>query len=241
MADDPPPAGVPEWIVTYGDMMSLLLTFFIMLVSLSEIKGDSKFRAVVESIMRQLGYNAGPPAPTGDSFPLNGMIEKLRTLGSHTNTSRGTGGIKTPGPEGKDLRVFRGRDGTSINVGGPLVFAPGSSEVSDEMRKVLKAIALKLAGKPNKIDVRGHTGPDAAVDVEGEPDQFVLSYDRARHVADVLAKAGIERERMRLSAAADNEPLPQSADKKSVQQDRVEIFVLDTYVKDFIGPRDGFE
>ena len=30
--------GVPEWVVTYGDMMSLLLTFFIMLVSLSELK-----------------------------------------------------------------------------------------------------------------------------------------------------------------------------------------------------------
>ncbi|MBL4886213.1 MAG: flagellar motor protein MotB, partial [Planctomycetaceae bacterium] len=36
MDDDEPP-GVPEWVVTYGDMMSLLLTFFIMLVSLSEV------------------------------------------------------------------------------------------------------------------------------------------------------------------------------------------------------------
>ena len=30
--------GVPEWVVTYGDMMSLLLTFFIMLVSMSQLK-----------------------------------------------------------------------------------------------------------------------------------------------------------------------------------------------------------
>ena len=32
--------GVPEWVVTYGDMMSLLLTFFIMLVSMSELKEE---------------------------------------------------------------------------------------------------------------------------------------------------------------------------------------------------------
>ena len=36
-----PPAGVPEWLVTFGDMMSLLLTFFIMLVSLSEVASPS--------------------------------------------------------------------------------------------------------------------------------------------------------------------------------------------------------
>jgi chemotaxis protein MotB len=34
------PAGVPEWGVTFGDMMSRLLTFFIMLVSLSEISSE---------------------------------------------------------------------------------------------------------------------------------------------------------------------------------------------------------
>ena len=33
-------AGAPEWMVTYGDMMSLLLVFFVALVSMSEIKKD---------------------------------------------------------------------------------------------------------------------------------------------------------------------------------------------------------
>ena len=36
--------GIPEWVVTFGDMMSLLLTFFIMLVSLSEIKEEQKYQ-----------------------------------------------------------------------------------------------------------------------------------------------------------------------------------------------------
>ncbi|MGI9443328.1 MAG: flagellar motor protein MotB [Rubripirellula sp.] len=35
MNDEPEEMGIPEWVVTFGDMMSLLLTFFIMLVSLS--------------------------------------------------------------------------------------------------------------------------------------------------------------------------------------------------------------
>ena len=46
MEEDAPP-GVPEWVVTYGDMMSLLLTFFIMLVSLSEIVAE---KAISDSV-----------------------------------------------------------------------------------------------------------------------------------------------------------------------------------------------
>ena len=50
--------GIPEWVVTFGDMMSLLLTFFIMLVSLSEIKEEEKYQALVESMRKQFGHNA---------------------------------------------------------------------------------------------------------------------------------------------------------------------------------------
>ena len=42
--EEDPPMGIPEWVVTFGDMMSLLLTFFIMLVSMSEMKQEEKFQ-----------------------------------------------------------------------------------------------------------------------------------------------------------------------------------------------------
>lgn len=44
-----PPEGAPEWVVTYGDMMSLLLTFFILLVSLSALSDTSKIKNVSNS------------------------------------------------------------------------------------------------------------------------------------------------------------------------------------------------
>ena len=49
-------AGIPEWVVTFGDMMSLLLTFFIMLASLSEIKAEQRYQAMAESIRRRFGH-----------------------------------------------------------------------------------------------------------------------------------------------------------------------------------------
>ncbi len=102
--EEDPPAGVPEWVVTYGDMMSLLLTFFIMLVSLSELKGDKKYQAMVRSIMKRMGYELGPEVPPGKSFPLDSAIDKLRTLGAQTKTDTGRGGVKVPGPVGSATR-----------------------------------------------------------------------------------------------------------------------------------------
>ena len=42
--------GAPAWMVTYGDMMTLLLCFFVIIVAMSEIKKEEKFRQVLESI-----------------------------------------------------------------------------------------------------------------------------------------------------------------------------------------------
>ena len=50
--------GAPEWMVTYGDMMTLLLCFFVIIVSMSEIKKDEKFLQVLESIRSAFGSKA---------------------------------------------------------------------------------------------------------------------------------------------------------------------------------------
>jgi chemotaxis protein MotA len=50
-----PTAGVPAWVLPYGDMMTLLLACFVMLTSVSEIKDDRKFQALADSLRGQAG------------------------------------------------------------------------------------------------------------------------------------------------------------------------------------------
>ena len=61
MAKRKPPKGsdIPEWVVTYGDLMSLLLCFFILLVAFSEPKKPDEFRKVLEKIREALGFKGG--------------------------------------------------------------------------------------------------------------------------------------------------------------------------------------
>ncbi len=65
----PPEAGVPEWILTYGDMMSLLLCFFIMLYAISTLE-VVKVQAAIESLSEGFGYKGDaqkPPSPRGQT------------------------------------------------------------------------------------------------------------------------------------------------------------------------------
>lgn len=239
MPEDDPPPGVPEWVVTYGDMMSLLLTFFIMLVSLSEVAGDKKYLQVLESLQKGIGYRAGQLSPPGKNFPLNSMLEQLKTLGSHSDTAKGNGGVKTPpSVEGKDKKVYMQRHGNPIPAGQPVLFERFDAQLSADSLRKLQVIAESLAGKPNKIEIRAHTSSQPLPEDSPYRNHFALAYARAKNVFNALATLGVENNRMRMIAVGDNEPPELAADAMSIQADRVAIVVLDINSDMFVGPKD---
>jgi len=238
MGDDAPP-GVPEWVVTYGDMMSLLLTFFIMLVSLSEVKADKKYRAVLESIQKGVGYRAGPLAPPGENFPLNSMMEGGTSLGSFSKTGQGKGGVRAPQtPDGDDQRVYIARHGQPVPAGDYIVYQEHQIEPDGVALSQIDALAHELAGKPNKIEICGHTSSKPLPAGQGPKNLLELSYARARCVYDRMIADGVEPNRLRIVAYADHAPLPTSHDAQELHQDRVNVLILDTYLQEYIGPRD---
>ncbi len=233
-----PPAGVPEWIVTYGDMMSLLLTFFIMLVSLSELKGDKKYQAMIESIMKHLGFNSAPVAPHGDAFPLSGMLQKLTMLGGSTMRDKiargGTINRATPGP---DVRVFTGREGAGVSVGSALMFEPGQAELSPLAQSVLQEVVTQIAGKPNKVEIRGLATSNPLEPGSPFPDRLTLTYRRAKSVMNLLVDAGVRTDRLRIGIARFDPTL--SLNDQVRADERIEIFVLDAYASEFVGVKVG--
>jgi len=80
-----PPPGDPDWMVTYGDMMSLLLTFFILIVSFSTIKKEQQYQEVIKAIKEKFGYRGGigeapteNPPENSTSVPVSELPEAVR-------------------------------------------------------------------------------------------------------------------------------------------------------------------
>jgi len=233
--DEDQGAGVPEWVVTFGDMMSLLLTFFIMLVSLSEIKEKEKFQALVESLQRQFGYRDSQVSITpGNVRPRNSNLRRLATLGRARRFDTHRGGDRVSAPVGDYPQVRIVRPGSRTTVGTAITFEEGQTILTAAQQEILKKQAIEFGGKPQKIEIRGHTAlrPLAG----GAGDNFDLAYQRCRIVEQFLVDQGIERRRLRMSVAGPNEPIHSGADPLQLTQNpRVEVFALEEYVEDLLG------
>lgn len=234
-ADDA--GGIPEWVVTFGDMMSLLLTFFIMLVSMSEMKEDEKYQALVDSIRQRFGYDASmlSLAP-GQMRPRNSTFQHLATLGRARRANTMNGGDKVKAPTGDNPRVRTIRPGRQPTVGGVIYFEEGDARLSEENKKQLQIVAQIVGGKSQKIEIRGHTSRKPIDPKSGHHDRWELAFERCRIAMRELVALGVDHRRFRLAVAADNEPVHLGIDpEKRRKNARVEIVMLDETVQDLEG------
>ncbi|NNJ25207.1 OmpA/MotB family protein [Alienimonas chondri] len=226
-ADDDAPPGVPEWVVTYGDMMSLLLTFFIMLVSMSEISEKSKYREVLASLHDRLGYAGGARSSPGDELAGTASASIDAEAGEAPVDQAGDGGTPRPTSPGVQTMLTRERPGRPVSAGAAVRFDPGADAPASGEPATLNALAAAIAGKPQMIELRGYAADGA---------ETTLAYRRARKVLDELTARGVRpgRFRMRTGGFAAEQAVD-APDAPPV--DRVEVWVLDRLAAD---PRAGF-
>ncbi len=233
--------GVPEWVVTFGDMMSLLLTFFIMLVSLSEVKQEEKYQALVESMKQQFGYaKAQESLIPGDLRPRNSALSKTATMGRAKRLDTMQGGDKVQAPVGDHPRVVIVRPGTKTGIGTVIYFEEGTADLTDEQRAVLSQQADVMQGKSQKIEVRGHTSHKPVASGSGLRDNWDLAYQRSRNVMQYLIEdLNIDARRIRMSVAGPYEPAHIGTDEKKLRQNpRVELYMLDEVISDTVGTQE---
>lgn len=237
--EEPPPIGVPEWVVSFGDMMSLLLTFFIMLVSFSEPKKDEKFAAVLAELQQHFGKDLSKIQITP-----GGIIPRQVAVASSLNQGRSKrkkelGGDKAaqaiPG-DAPQVRLIR--PGGQTAIGTVVYFEEGSDALSETAREEIRKQHAIFAGKPQKIEVRGHSSLRERQQVGSEDeDSWELSYKRARAVMRYLVdELHTDPQRVRLSVAGSSEPLHLGVDATKMRENpRAELYLLDEVVSDLMG------
>jgi len=196
---------VPEWVVTYGDLMSLLLCFFILLAAFSELKRDHEYQEVVKSVREAFGYVGGTGLAPSQIDPSRNNTQSILDMSL-------TGRRKDPIDEstirnmvGKQTRVQTIREGTQFTIGGNIAFDVGSTELKQPAKVELDALAQLVSGRNNRIAIRGHAyGLDRGQ--EGGSDLRDISYRRAKAVGEYLVSKGVRPEVLSYEAFADTAP-----------------------------------
>jgi len=237
IGEEEAPAGAPEWLTTYGDLMSLLLTFFVMLASMSEIKDSDTFHGVADSLQDRFGYDPATGEPLAGGYqPRNSLFAGL------IRASRGqrAAALKQPATDRfADFPQSPGRllrPGDRTTTGAVIYFHGNTNELSTENQAALWQLAELLQGKPQKVEIRAHAAPRLALSA-GPAERWQEPYARAQAVMKFLVdELAIEPGRIRLSVAGPYEPLHLGAAADPQQKNpRVEIFLLDELASDLAG------
>lgn len=166
--------GSSEWLLTYADMVTLLLTFFVLLYSYSKVDLE-KFQKIVESFRRALAITSVEPVTVpqvldNDEAPPGISDEELY------NKLRGL--IQKEGLAGK-VTVSSERRGIVIRLDEQVFFDLGKSELRPEALPVLQKIGAVLREIPDReLRVEGHTD-DLPINTLLYPSNWELSAARA--------------------------------------------------------------
>jgi len=164
-----------EWIFTYGDMVTLLLVFFVLLLTFC--KTDiNKFKSVAESFK---------PTPPGTPFFLEGQPSVLEQLAQQLET------VELP----QEMYVTLDDRGVVVSFRDTALFGPASANLLPAARTSLSRFVKFLYALPNEVVVEGHTD-NQPIRTPQYPSNWELSSARASAVARFLEGEGLQGKRM---------------------------------------------
>lgn len=206
-----PPEGAADWLLTYGDMVTLLLTFFVMLFTVSEVD-EAKLQLIIAAFSGLGILEGGNTLEPGELAEMGHSIMALpsQERGRALDTARKEA-ISQFQPEikSKKVRITVDERGLVISLAADSFFREASAEVDIEAsRDLLQRIVGLLKTLPDsKFAIEGHT--DAVpTDPDGEyATNWELSAARATNVLHYLADLGAEERKFQVRGMADTMPL----------------------------------
>ncbi len=218
---------LPAWLAAFGDLMSLLLCFFVLLLSMASMDAK-KISEAIGSLSGAMSVLEG-----GSQTEISKKrIQKATPIETTEETTQTVNLVKQAASDanemmekGKDtvISVEEAQDGFVIELPAALLFKSGSALItSDDTLLFLKRIALIIDEMPNDImvSVQGHTdnkGPGAKSLYK---DNWELSSARAISVLQELILDGVKPNRISASGFAQYAPVSTNATKSGREQNR---------------------
>ncbi len=202
------------WMVTFSDLLTLLLTFFVLRISMGVIDAEamyefmhqerrtvaSRAEAINRDLVDRLTLLLGEPVPEGASNVLRFPNE---------------------------IALETRDDSSKLALGGG-TFHSGSRELSEEAAKAVKLISRAVFNKDVEIQIAGHTD-NVPINSAEFPSNWELSAARAITVANLMIEVGVAAQRISAVGYGDTIPLDSNETPEGRHKNRrVEIIIKPT-------------
>ena len=218
--------GMERWLLTYADMITLLMIFFIMMYVISNVNTE-KFRALADNLsmvltgapssgIMQEGAGSPVPAITGEATQMAELEKELKEFLSKENL---TGQIKVQMEE----------RGLVVSFQATVLFEKGSADLTPEAKRIIALVSTRLKNLPNFLRVEGHTC-NLPINTPRYPSNWELSTARATNVVEELITAyGIPANRLSATGYGEHRSLyPNNSESNRQMNRRIDILILKT-------------
>jgi len=160
------PLGAPLFLLTYADMVTLVLTFFVMLFTVAKVEGK-ELKIILSAFRGSLGFFEGGQTLSKGKLEQMGMnlmslpsSEQEKTLSKALSVATE---IFQPEIKSKKISVTQDERGLVISLIGNDHFPPGSARLTDEGKRILVKAATLLRHNPSFVRLEGHSDETAIV------------------------------------------------------------------------------
>ncbi len=209
--------GAPLWMVTYSDMVTLIMTFFILYYSIASMNMQKFKEAIIGEEQASIGL-----LELLDSAEIKETIQELTQQKSEDILSE-----MSDVAEDSDLDVETSDAKVVVRVPGASLFKPGQADLQLSARPVLDEVIRVVNKYPKyKIHIQGNTD-DESISTERFPTNWELSAARATAVLRYFIDKGADPERMTATGYADTFPLARNDTVPGRAKNRRVEFVLE--------------
>lgn len=220
------------WLVTYSDMVTLLLAFFVLMLSFSTVDVE-RFQRTILSLQQALGILTGGRTVVSEpEMDMGGLMKDRRHLESvqtqqllsvKTRIQQLLEGAELDG----DVDFSLTERGLALSFADQVLFPSGRADLRPEAREILDVVIPVLEDIPNLLRVEGHTD-NVPINTPRFPSNWELSAARATNVLRYfLANGGMRP--VRLSAAGYGEYRPVASNETvegRARNRRVDVVIL---------------
>lgn len=189
-----------RWLLTYADLITLLLIFFVVMYSISVLDAK-KFQAIASSLSSVLHGRSsdildyiGPSVIEGEALQMGEIRKQLQEYIDANNL-------------GNSIHIYTQERGLVISLKDTVLFPSGKADLTPEAQEIIRKVGISLKGIDNYIRVEGHTD-NLPINTPEFPSNWELSAARATNVVRFLLKeAGLPPEKLSEAGYGEYRPI----------------------------------
>lgn len=224
--DEGPPAD--GWLTTYCDLCTLLLTFFVLLLSMS-VLDNTRQRQALNSLVGAFGFLPGGRTaigtPTGMDISEFEAPMEVKTLNFDILRE-----VTMRNELDKEVEIIQKDEGLTLVLNQKILFEPGSFELKPSARRFLSQLVPYLTKDSREIEIGGHTDRFEKIETPAwEKLSWMISTKRATAVYQYLLSQGLEPHRVSAHGYGFHRPVVDGTQYPHLRERNQRVEIVLTY------------